>query len=126
MNLVAIVVVTVVAFILGGIYYAVLGRQLATASAAAAEASMKPWQVAVELGRCAVLTVVIACLVSWIDADGWVDGLRLGLVLWVGFPFVLWTGALLHAGEPLKAAVIHAGDWLIKLPVIAIILSVWQ
>jgi len=69
---------------------------------------------------------VIACLVSLTGADEWLDGIALGLLLWVGFPLVLWVGAIVHERTPLKLALIHGGDWLVKLPVLAVILSVWQ
>jgi hypothetical protein len=38
---------------------------------------------------------------------------------------VLWTGALIHENTPWKLATIHAGDWLLKLLVVALIVSVW-
>lgn len=128
MNLIAIFVAAAVAFVLGGFYYAILGKQLATVSetAAAAGGSMKPWHLAAEVIRCIVLATVVACLVSKTGADEWLDGLGLGLLLWVGFPLVLWVGAMVHEQTPLKLALIHGGDWLVKLPVIAIILSVWR
>lgn len=128
MNLIAIFVAAAVAFVLGGFYYAILGKQLATVSetAAAAGESMRPWQLAAEVVRCIVLATVIACLVSMTGADEWLDGLGLGLLLWVGFPLVLWVGAIVHERTPLKLALIHGGDWLVKLPVVAIILSVWR
>ncbi len=127
MNVIAILVTSIVLFVLGGFYYAILGKQLATVSEAAATSeSVKPWQLAVELLRCVLLATVIACLVSLTGADEWVDGLGLGLLLWVGFPLVLWVGAIVHERTPLKLALIHGGDWLIKLPVVAVILSVWQ
>jgi Protein of unknown function (DUF1761) len=50
---------------------------------------------------------------------------RLGLALWIGFPVVLWTGAVTWERVPPKLAAIHAGDWLLKLLVIAAIVSVW-
>ena len=90
MNVIAILVASAAAFVLGGFYYAILGKQLATVSeTAAAGESMKPWQLAVELLRCVLLATVIACLVSLTGADEWLDGLGLGLLLWAGFPLVL-------------------------------------
>jgi hypothetical protein len=40
--------------------------------------------------------------------------------------FVLWTGAILWEKTPWKLAAIHAGDWVVKLLVIVLIVSVWQ
>lgn len=124
---IAIFVASAVAFVLGGFYYAMLGNQLATVSdAAAAEESMKPWQLGAELLRCIVLVTVVAGLASAIGTDRWFEGLYLGLALWIGFPLVLWTGAIMHERTPVKLAAIHAGDWLIKLLVVAVIVSVWR
>lgn len=90
-NLLAVLVAAVAAFVSGGTYYAVLGDQLAQG-----------------------------------EIDQWTDGLVLGLALWIGFPFVLWTGAMLHENTPFKLAAIHAGDWPVKLLLIGVIVSIWQ
>ena len=50
----------------------------------------------------------------------------LGLALWIGFPFVLWAGAMLHESTPWRLAAIHAGDWLVKLLLIAVIVTAWS
>ncbi|MGI9083763.1 MAG: DUF1761 domain-containing protein [Aeromicrobium sp.] len=127
LNLVAVFVASAAAFVLSGFYYAILGNQLATVTESAyADESARPWQLGAELARCLVLVTVVAGLASAIGTDGWVDGLLLGLVLWVGFPLVLWTGAIVHERTPLKLAAIHGGDWLVKLPVIAVIVSAWR
>jgi Protein of unknown function (DUF1761) len=73
-----------------------------------------------------VLAAVVAGLASHGEIDEWSGGLLLGLALWIGFPFVLWTGAMIHEDTPWKLAAIHAGDWLVKLLVGAVIVSVWQ
>lgn len=49
----------------------------------------------------------------------------LAAVLWAGFPLVLWTGAMLHERTPWKLVAIHAGDWLVKLLLIAAIVTTW-
>jgi hypothetical protein len=49
----------------------------------------------------------------------------LGLFLWIGFPLVLWTGAMIWENTLWRLAAIH-GDWLGKLLVVALIVSVWQ
>ena len=127
LDLVVVLVGTVVLFVLGAGYYAVLGDRLAQVSAAAAAGGrMPPWAIVVELGRCLVLAAVVAGVAAEADVVGWTGGLLLGLALWVGFPFVLWTGAVVHERTPPALAAIHAGDWLVKLLVVGTIVGAWQ
>ena len=69
---------------------------------------------------------MVAGLASQGEIDEWTGGLLLGLALWIGFPFVLWTGAMIWEDTPWRLAAVHAGDWLVKLLVIGVIVSVWQ
>jgi hypothetical protein len=127
LDLVVVLVGTVVLFVLGAGYYAVLGDQLARVSAAVAGGGrMPPWAVVVELGRCLVLATLVAGVAAEADVDGWTTGLLLGLALWVGFPFVLWAGAVVHERTPPALAAIHAGDWLVKLLVVGAMVGAWQ
>jgi len=124
---VAVLVGTIVLFVVGAAYYAVLGGRLAQVSAAAAAGGQPaPGEIAVELLRCLVLAVVVAGLASRAGVGGWTGGLLLGLALWVGFPLVLWVGAMVHERTPWRLAAIHAGDWLVKLLVLGVIVGVWQ
>lgn len=126
-SLLALLAATITAFVLGGGYYGLLGQQVAQlSSAAAASGSMPPWKIVVELLRCLVLAGAVAFLVGQADLDQWTEGLTLGVVLWIGFPLVLWTGAIIHENTPPKLAAIHAGDWLLKLLAIGVILSAWS
>lgn len=123
---VAVLVATGAAFVAGGAYYAVLGRQLAEVSeAAAAGGHPPPWKLGAELLRCLILAAVVAGLASQGGIDAWTGGVALGLALWTGFPFVLWTGAVIHEKTPRRLAAIHGGDWLVKLLGIAVIVTVW-
>jgi hypothetical protein len=126
LSLVAVVVTTLVAFALSATYYMVLGTQLATVSPAAAADQPRPATIVVELARSLVLVAVVAGLAVNTGTDDWTGGLVLGLALWIGFPLVLWAGAMIHEGSPWKLAAIHAGDWLLKLLVVTVIVSVWQ
>jgi Protein of unknown function (DUF1761) len=121
----AILAATAAGFLIGGAYYAVLGARLAEVSGAASEA-MPPWKIGVELLRCLALAAVLAFLVSETGTDEVGAALLLGLVLWVGFPAVLLTGAMVHDDAPLTLAAIHGGDWLLKLLVLTAIVSAWQ
>lgn len=121
----AVAVATIAAFVSGGAYYAALGGQLAEVSEAAA-AEQPQWTYAVELLRCLVLAAVVAGLASQGEIDELAGGLLLGLALWIGFPLVLWIGAIVHEKTPWKLAAIHAGDWLIKLLLVAVLVTVIQ
>jgi Protein of unknown function (DUF1761) len=126
-ELLPVLVATIAAFVLSATYYAVLGEQLAQVSNAAASGGQPPpWKLVVELLRGLILAAVVAGLAAQGEIDEWAGGLWLGLALWIGFPFVLWTGAMIHENAPWKLAVLHAGDWLVKLLVVAVIVSVWQ
>ncbi len=94
--------------------------------AAAAAEQPRPLKMAVEFLRGLILAAVVAGLASAAGIDEWTGGLLLGLTLWIGFPFGLWTGAVIHENTPWKLAATHAGDWLVKLPLVAGIVSVWQ
>jgi hypothetical protein len=91
-----ILLATVAAFVLGGAYYAIFATE---------GGEMRPWMVAVEVLRCLVLVAVVAAL-------------------FVGFPLVLWVGAVVHERTPVRTAVLHGGDWLVKLLAIGAIVSV--
>jgi len=121
-NVLAVLVAGAVVLVIGGVYYGVLGSHLAPVGEA------RPgWQVPlVELARGLVLAAVVAGLAAYADITTAAGGLVLGLVLWVGFPAVLWAGAVFHERVPIGRAVVHAGDWLAKLLVVGVIVAVWQ
>ena len=121
----AVLVATAAAFLAGGAYYAVVGDRLARVSQAGGQ-QPEPWRLGVELLRCLVLAAVVAGLAVQGGIDEWAGGLALGLALWVGFPFVLWTGAMLHERTPFGLAAIHGGDWLVKLPLVGVLVAVLQ
>ena len=126
-EILAVLAAAVAAFAIGGTYYSVFGEQLAAASeVAAAGEQPPPWVLAAELGRCLVLALVVAGLASQGEIDELAGGLALGLALWIGFPLVLWTGALIHENTPWRLAAIHAGDWLLKLLAVGALVSVWR
>ncbi len=118
---------TVAAFVLSSTYYAVFAADLAEVSDAAASGEQPPpWKLGVEVLRSLTLSVVVAGLASQGGIDDWTGGLLLGLALWIGFPLVLWTGAMIWENTPPRLAALHGGDWLAKLLVVAVIVSVWQ
>lgn len=131
MNLLAVGVATIAAFLIGSAWYAVLGeataeaRQADTPATASAASTPSAGQLVLEVVRSLVVATVVAGLAARLGADSWTGGLLLGLVLWVGFPVVLLAGSVLWEGVPPRLALIHAGDWLAKLLAMGAIVGGW-
>jgi hypothetical protein len=132
-NYMAVLVAAIVVFVLGWLWYSPLlfykpwmrARGLDPA-AAMANAKMPLGNLVIELLRCLVLAFIVAHLVAAVGITNWMVAAHFGLLLWVGFPVVLLTGAVIWDNVPVKVAAIHAGDWLVKLLVIPIIVSMWR
>ena len=132
-NYLAVLVATIAVFVLGWLWYSPLlfykpwmrARGLDPA-AAMANAKMPAGKLVIEFVRCFVLALLVAHLVGALDIHNSFIGAHLGLLLWIAFPVVLLTGLVLWENTPVKVAAIDAGDWLVKLLVIPIILSVWH
>lgn len=126
-NSVAIVVAAVAAFVASSVYYMLLGQQLATLSPAYADTSRPPaWKVAQEPVRNLVVASVVAGLASLLEIAEWTGALELAAALWIAFPVIILAGSVIHENVPSKLAAIHAGDWLMKLVLIAVIVGVWR
>ena len=79
-----------------------------------------------ELVRSFVVTLVMAHVIALAGIVGWLDAVQLGVWLAIGFPVMIRTGSVLWDKRPWKLAAIHAGDWLVKILLIAAILGVWR
>ena len=128
LNYLAILVAAVAVFVVSAVYYIALGSRLAQLSPAYADTEARPSAslIFVELARSLVVGAVVAGLVSLIGVTDLVGAIQLALALWIGFPVVLLTGSVFHEKVPPMLAAIHAGDWLLKLLVIAVIVTLWR
>lgn len=72
---VPVLAAAVVAFVLSGAYYAVLGDRLPAAD----PEPPPPWTYGLELVRCLVVAAVVAGLVVQTGTDDWTGGLALGV-----------------------------------------------
>lgn len=128
LNLLAVLVATVVFFVIGAAYYAGLGDRLAPVTTTDPAPADRPAAatMVVELVRGLVVVIAVAAVVTGLNLTSVPSGLLLALGLWVGFPVVLLAGSVFHERVPLGRAALHAGDWLLKLAVITPILAVWR
>lgn len=126
-NVLAILLATVLVIVISGAYYAALGAPLARLSPAYAGATRPAGAtVAVELVRSLVVATAVASLAAGLGLGNLAQAVLLGLGLWVAFPAVLLAGSVFHERVPVLLATIHSGDWLLKLVVIAGIVTVWR
>ncbi|HEX6325961.1 MAG TPA: DUF1761 domain-containing protein [Jiangellaceae bacterium] len=131
-NVWAVVLAAVAGFVAAFGYYAALGGQLVAVGSTAAHGGaavddrQAAWVPLFELIKHLLLAAVVAGLVVAIDIATWSDALVLGLALWVGFPVVLLAGSVVHEKVPWRLAAIHAGDWFVKLLLVALIVGAWR
>ncbi|MEY2412505.1 MAG: hypothetical protein QOD84_1111 [Acidobacteriaceae bacterium] len=125
-NLFALAVATVLAFIASSLWYSPLlfGHQFLELSGIA-QSQPNAMKALLELIRTSILAYVIARLLLMLNIPDWKGALRLGLWLWIGFPVILLTGSMLWQNVPWQLAAIHSGDWLIKLILIPVVLVAW-
>ncbi|WP_067244706.1 DUF1761 domain-containing protein [Microbacterium resistens] len=119
---IGIAVATVAAFILSSVYYMVLTpwERRATGGRAVERGKPGPVRVLAELLRTAVLASGFGWLATQAGMTDLPGVLLLAVVLWIVFPVVLLTGSVGWDRAPVPTAVLHAGDWLLKLLLIAV------
>jgi Protein of unknown function (DUF1761) len=128
MNCVAIVVAAVAAFVASVVWYALFGNamtELRESSPAAADSGTSVWTVLFVVAQSLVVAFMVAYFVSRLGIVGWQGAVGVGALVWV-FPAAILLGSVVHEGVPLMLAAIHAGDWLVKLLLIAVIVGVWR
>ena len=122
---VAVLVSAVAAFLASSGYYAAATpiERRTLGGAAIDRGRPQPWKVLAELARTALVAAVFAWLATHSGLEQLPGSLALALLLWLAFPAVLLTGSILWERVPPITAAIHAGDWLIKLLLIAVVLG---
>ena len=123
---IAVGVATIAAFVLSGAWYAVIPWPASGADGAARADSPSPLVLLAEILRSAVVATVVAGLAAELDVLSFGKGALLGLILWVGFPAVLFAGSIIHEHYPVRLGALHLGDWLLKLALIGAIVGALQ
>jgi len=132
-NYLHVLVAAVVVFVLGWLWYSPLlffkpwmRLRGMDPVAAMAGAKMPGGKLVVEFARCFILAYVIARLVALLGTASALGAVHFGLSVWIGFPVIVLTGSVLWENTSWKVAAIHAGDWLVKMLVIPLILTLWS
>jgi hypothetical protein len=128
MNVWAIVVAAITAFVMSSLYYSplLLGGVWRAVDPAAAAVAAAPWKPVVEMLRTAGIAFVMARLLVMVGAKDVASSVTFALWTWFGFSALMWVGAVMWEGTPWPIAVIHSGDWLLKTLLIATILGAWR
>jgi len=122
---IGLAVAAVAAFVLSSTYYTLTTplEVRALGDRALDRGRPAPWQVLTELVRTAVVALAFAWLADRSDLLDLPGSLQLALVAWLAFPVVLLPGSVTWERVPPVTAAIHAGDWLLKLLLIAVVLG---
>ena len=127
LNWLAIGAAALAAFVFAAVYYSLLAGRAARYSPAWADgARPQVGPMLLEVVKSLIVAAVVAGLVSLLGITHEIDAILLGLALWIGFPVMLLAGSVIHEKVPWQLAAIHAGDWLAKLLIIAVIVCLWR
>ncbi len=131
-NLLAVILAAVVAFVMGGIWYSpvLFGKPWMNLrgmnQADVSGTKMGGGEILAEFVRGLIVAVVLARFVVLLGVVNWVGGVYLGLTVWIGFQATSIVGSVIHENYPWKLYAIHTGDALVKTIVMALILSLWR
>jgi hypothetical protein len=117
-NFLAVFVVTILNVLIGMLWYS------PTLEKDSIETG--PWHYIAAFVISFVLVYVFALLINWLGITKVVDGVKLGILLWVGFIATTNFSAVIWAKKPWMAFFIDAGYHLVSMIVIGAILAAWQ
>jgi hypothetical protein len=125
MIVLGIAVASVAAFIASSVYYAVVSpvERKVLGERALDRGKPNAWKVLAELVRTALVAGVFAWVASEADRLSVAGALPLALMLWVRFPAAILAGSVTWEKVAPITAAIHAGDWLLKLVLVAAIVG---
>jgi hypothetical protein len=122
---IGVLVAAVAAFLASSGYYAAATplERRSLGAAALDRGRPQPWKVLAELGRTAVVAAGFAWVAGRAGLESLPGGLALAALLWLAFPAVLLSGSVMWERVPPVTAALHAGDWLIKLLLVAVVIG---
>jgi hypothetical protein len=122
MVVLGIAVAAVAAFVVSSVYYAAATpvEQRVLGDAATDRGRPGPWKIGSELVRTTVVAAVFAWIASRAHGLAVPGALGLALAAWLAFPVVLLSGSVMWERVAPVTAAMHAGDWLLKLALIAV------
>jgi len=128
-NYFAVLAAAVAAFIVGALWYSpvLFGKAYLTLRGldSASNVAMPPGEIAAEFARWLVIAFVLARFMVMLSVASLPAALSFGLWMWLAI-YTALAGSVLHEGTPWRLYAIHAGDGLVKIVLIALILGWWR
>ena len=128
-NYLAVLVAAVAAFVVSSVWYTIFGNAWMELRgidpATVADTATPAWTMLFVVFQSLVVAFMLAYFVGHLGIVDWKGAVRLGALVW-GFPAMILLGSVVHENVPLMLAAIHAGDWLVKLLLMSVILVVWR
>ncbi len=127
----AIVVAVIASMAFSALFYFLLNKTITAARAtklpnkADPRTVTTPNKLLIDFVRTFALALVVAYLVYWLQLQHLDQAVLIALWLWAGFPVMLFTGLVIYEHFPVRLAVIHVIDWLVKLLIITNIIILW-
>lgn len=121
-KVIGIALAAVSAFAASSLWYSpvLFGRHFVVLSGVAASPNPDGWKIAAEMLRNLLLASVICWLLSHQEANRLRAALGFAAILWL-IPFTLLSGSVLWQNVPPELALIHSGDWLMKVLLMTLI-----
>ncbi len=131
LNLLAVIVAALGAFVVSFVWYSAFGAVARGARQDGSPTQSDPgqppaWKIGAELVRSLVVALVLAYLVARLDTTSVAGAMEIAGLVWIGFPVAILAGSVLWESVPWRSAAIHAGDWGLKIVLVTILVTVWR
>ena len=126
-NYLAVIATGLIAFVLSLMWYSPILFGTIWMKYRNASAHTSPaWTMMFAPLRELIVSYVLALLITRLILTNWKSTVKLIFLLWLAFHAVGMAGAIIWDNMPWQLGVVHAGDWLMKMLFMAIVLSIWH
>ena len=123
----AVIVTGLIAFVLSlGWYSPVLFGEIWMKYRTNAEPVVPDWTMLFAPLRELIVSYVLALLITRLKLIRWQSAAGLTFLLWLAFQAVGMAGAVMWDHMPWQLGMVHAGDWLMKMLFMSVVLSRWH
>jgi hypothetical protein len=131
-NYLAVLVAGLACFLLEGIWYTVFlqpwlaGIGRTRAELMTAGAGLAPLQYGTAFVAAVVIAAAISCVTQLTGPQTAARGIKVGVLLWLGFVVTTWVTEYAFEVRPLSLLGINAGGWFFGIVVMGAIVGAWK